>query len=149
MTVVAEVQTEGQISLEGRYYVGAFCGDECRGWGVMDEDVLFMNIHGEDADRLVFRLIDADGEVYETPSYVLFQSLKQLGTMQEPFPIWFGSQDILDEIKPAMASSSAVRAIQYFNLSGQLIARPEGGICVRKVIYEDGSVQVTKILADN
>lgn len=149
MTVVAEVQTEGQISLEGRYYVGAFCGDECRGWGVMDEDVLFMNIHGEDADRLVFRLIDADGEVYETPSYVLFQSLKQLGTMQEPFPIWFGSQDILDEIKPALASSSAVRAIQYFNLSGQLIARPEGGICVRKVIYEDGSVQVTKILADN
>jgi hypothetical protein len=114
----------------------------------MDEDVLFMNIHGEDGDQLVFRLIDADGEVYETVSYVIFQSLKQLGTMQEPFPIWFGSQDILDEIKPAIASSSSILAIQYFNVSGQRIARPEAGICIRKVIYEDGSVQISKILSE-
>ena len=148
MTLVGEVQVEGDISLDGRYYVGAFCGNECRGWGVMDDDVLFMNIHGEDADRLVFRLFDADDDVYETVSYVIFQSQKQLGSMQKPFPIWFGSQDIVDEIKPAIASSSAVRAILYFNLSGQRIVRPEAGICIRKVIYEDGSAQVSKILSE-
>ena len=99
-------------------------------------------------DALRFRLFDADGDVYETVSYVLFQSQKQLGTMQKPFLIRFGSQDILDEIKPAIASSATVLATQYFNLSGQRIARPEAGVCIRKVIYEDGTVQVTKILSE-
>lgn len=156
MTMVAEVQTEGQISLEGRYYVGAFCGDECRGVGILipqedGKELLFMNIHGDEyraGDALRFRLFDADGDVYETVSYVLFQSQKQFGTMQKPFPIRFGSQDILDEIKPAIASSATVLATQYFNLSGQRIARPEAGVCIRKVIYEDGTVQVTKILSE-
>ena len=145
MTLVARVAADEQINLEEPYYVGAFCGDECRGVGVLEGELLYMNIHAEAGEPLVFRLLDSEGEVYNAYGQVSFCSCTQLGTVQKPYLLWFASQDILDEIKPAVASSSKVRTIQYFNLSGQMISGPEQGICIRKVIYEDGSVKTTKL----
>jgi hypothetical protein len=147
MTLVARVEADDGVSLEGTYYVGAFCGDTCRGIGVLDGDLIYMNIHGEGPDQLVFRLLDSEGEVYHSAGYVVFQACKQLGTVQNPYPLWFSSQDIIDEIKPAFASSDKVRAIQYYNLAGQMVnSKWLNGKCViRKVIYEDGSVKTSKM----
>ena len=111
----------------------------------MDDGLLYMNIHGESADRIVFRLLDADGETYGSLGHVVFQPETQLGTPGKPYRLWFASQEVLDEIKPLAAASSRVREVQYFNLSGQRIARPEHGICIRKTIYENGTEKVTKI----
>ena len=146
MTLVATIETDGQPSLEGRYYVGVFCGDECRGVGVLEDGVIFMNVHGEGTESLTFRLLDAEGEVYEAVGPVVFRSQVQLGTLQRPYVLWFGSQDVWDEIKPVIASSSAIRSVQYYNLSGQRILNGQSanGVVIRKVIYEDGSVKVTK-----
>ena len=145
MTLVATVDADEGISLDQPYYVGAFCGEECRGVGVLDGDLLYMNIHGEGTtEKIEFRLLDSGGEVYNSVGCYSFQACKQIGSVQRPCPLWFASQDIIDEIKPAIATSDKVRAIQYFNLSGQRIAKPENGICIRKVIYEDGSVKVSK-----
>lgn len=154
MTLIANVQGEGQVSLDGRYYVGAFCGDECRGVGVLDGDLLFMNIHGEGPERLVFRLLDAQGEVYGAVNTAVFQAQSQLGTVQQPYPLIFASEDVIDEIKPVIASSSKIRAVEYYNLSGQRMSNVQefkgsmaqgfNGIVLRKVIYEDGSVKVSK-----
>ena len=148
MTLVANVQVDEQVSLDGRYYVGAFCGDECRGVGVLDGDLLFMNIHGEKADRITFRLLDARGEVYGAANTTVFHSQTQLGTVQEPYSLMFASQDVIDEIKPVIASSSKVRTVEYYNLSGQRIPNVQGagfnGIIIQRVIYEDGSVKVSK-----
>ncbi len=147
MTLVARVEADDGVSLDGTYYVGAFCGDTLRGIGVLDGDLLYMNIHGEGPDQLVFRLLDSEGEVYHSAGYVVFQTCKQLGTVQNPYPLWFSSQDIIDEIKPAFASSDKVRAIQYYNLAGQMVnSKWLNGKCViRKVIYEDGSVKTSKL----
>lgn len=148
MTLVANVQADGQVSLDGRYYVGAFCGDECRGVGVLDGDLLFMNIHGEKPDRLTFRLLDASGEVYRAVNTTVFHSQTQLGSVQDPFSLVFASQDVIDEIKPVIASSSRIRAVEYYNLSGQRIPNVQcsgfNGIIIQRVIYEDGSVKVSK-----
>jgi len=81
MTLVANVQADEQVSLDGRYYVGAFCGEECRGVGVLDGDLLFMNIHGEKADRITFRLLDARGEVYGAVNTTVFHAQAQFGTV--------------------------------------------------------------------
>ena len=147
MTLVARVEADEQVSLKGTYYVGAFCGDTLRGIGVFDGDLLYMNIHGEGPDQLVFRLLDSEGEVYYSAGYVVFQACKQLGTVQNPYPLWFSSQDIIDAIKPAFVSSDKVRAIQYYNLAGQMVnSKWLNGKCViRKVIYEDGSVKTSKL----
>ena len=145
MTLVATVDADEGISLDQPYYVGAFCGEECRGVGVLDGDLLYMNIHGEGTtEKIEFRLLDSGGEVYNSVGCYSFQACKQIGSVQRPCPLWFASQDIIDEIKPVIATSDKVRTIQYFNLSGQRIAKPENGICIRKVIYEDGSVKVSK-----
>lgn len=157
MTLVADVQADDEVSLDGRYYVGAFCEDECRGVGVLDGDLLFMNIHGEGTDRIEFRLLDAQGEVYGSANAALFQAQAQLGTVQQPYPLFFGSQDVIDEIKPTIASSSKIRSVQYYNLQGQRILNsnfknqdskfsPSHGIKIRKEIYEDGTVRVFKSL---
>lgn len=150
MTLVANVQADDQVDLDGRYYVGAFCEDECRGVGVMDDNLLFMNIHGEGTDRIVFRLLDAKGEVYGAVNSALFQSQTQLGTVQQPFSLYFASQDVIDEIKPVIASSSKIRSVEYYNLSGQRILNAQcpmfNGILIRKVTYEDGTVKVSKSL---
>ena len=145
MTMVASVEADEQISLDGPYYVGAFCGDNCRGVGVLDGELLYMNIHAEETEHIVFRLLDSEGEVYNSLPSVKFQPCKQLGTVQNPFPLFFASQDIIDEIKPEVATTGKVQTIQYFNLSGQLISQPTQGVCIRKVIYEDGSVKTTKL----
>ena len=146
MMLVANIQTDDKVSVDGRYYVGAFCGDECRGVGVFDGDLLFMNIHGEGSECIVFRLLDANGEVYGAATSALFRSQTQLGTVQEPYSLFFGSQDVIDEIKPVIASSSKISAVEYYNLSGQRISNSqlEKGVIIRKVIYEDGSVKVSK-----
>ena len=145
MTLVAKVETDEGISLDEPYYVGAFCGDTCRGVGVLEDSLLYMNIHGENLDHVVFRLLDCEGEVYNSVGYIVFQPVRQLGTVGQPYPLWFASQDVIDEIKPVSIASGKVRAIQYYNLSGQRIAQPESGICIRKVIYEDGSVKASKL----
>ena len=148
MTLVANVQADEQVSLDGRYYVGAFCGDECRGVGVLDGDLLFMNIHGEKADRITFRLLDARGEVYGAVNTTVFHAQAQLGTVREPYSLMFASQDVIDEIKPVIASSAKIRAVEYYNLSGQRIPNVQDsrfdGIIIQRVIYEDGSVKVSK-----
>ena len=158
MTIVASVSADEQLSLDEPYYVGAFCGDECRGVGIMDDGLLYMNIHGgapspgqDSEERIVFRLLDAQGEVYGSEGYATFQSGKQLGKLQRPYPLWFASQDVLDEIKPAIASAGKVQAVQYYDLSGRLIANDKlpnsklpQGMIIRKEIYKDGSTKVTK-----
>ena len=153
MTMIATVEVDEGISLEEPYYVGAFCGDTCRGIGVMEDDLLYMNIHGEAAagESFVFRLLDAQGEVYNSLGTYIFRPERQLGTVQQPYRLFFASQDIIDEIKPPFASSDKIRAIQYFDLSGRQIApishgRGAGGeaLIIRKVIYEDGTVKVSK-----
>ena len=145
MTMVATVSADEGISLDEPYYVGAFCGDECRGVGVIDGDLLYMNIHSAESEPIVFHLLDSNGDIYNTLGYVVFQSCKQLGTVAKPYPLWFASQDVIDEIKPAVVSVGKIKAVQYYNLSGQLISKPERGVCIRKEIYEDGSVKVSKL----
>lgn len=146
MTLVASVMADERVSLNGRYYVGAFCGDECRGVGILEDDMLFMNIHGDGNDRLTFRLLDAEGEVFEAANTAMFHAQTQLGTIKEPYTLMFASQDVIDEIKPVIASSSKIHAVEYYNLSGQRISNSQlkNGIIIRKVIYEDGSVKVSK-----
>ena len=148
MTMVASVEADEGISLEEPYYVGAFCGDTCRGVGILEDGLLYMNIHGmgDQAARITFRLLDANGDVYNSMGYVKFQDCKQLGTVQKPVLLWFASQEVIDEIKPALASSGKIKTVQYFNLSGQQIVSPQSSIYIRKEIYEDGSSRIKKIM---
>lgn len=154
MTMVAIVKADDDSQIiNGQYYVGAFCGDECRGVGVTipqedGRELLFMNIHGEGDEELTFRLINSEGEVYEASKSAFFQSQKQYGNVKDPHLLWFGNGIIPDEIKPSFATTSPIRSIQYFNLAGQQIYNgrqtTSNGIIIRKEIYENGKTKVFK-----
>lgn len=59
--------------------------------------------------------------------------------------------DAWDEEQSASSGDARVKDIIYYNLSGQVIGRKSSGsnlphgICIRKVIYEDGSEEVKKM----
>ena len=161
MTLIASVEADEEISLEEPYCVGAFCGDECRGIGILCDGLLYMNIHGEGTARIDFRLLTADGEVYnalgvkesntdlaEGAMYYDFKACQQLGTVQKPLVLRFLTKNIIDEIKPAFASANKMKAVRYFNLSGQTLdGKPEAGqIYIKKEIFENGRTHVTKIM---
>ena len=67
--------------------------------------------------------------------------------------------DAVDEVQPVIASSSSsrIRAVEYYNLQGQRLFNSKfkvqnskfstsHGIIIRKEIYEDGSIKVSKSL---
>lgn len=145
MTMVAEVSAEGDICLDGTYYVGAFVDGECRGVGVTEDGKLYMNIHGEKPDRIAFRLLDAEGECYETDKDVVFQSLATLGSHTAPYPLTFYTQDVLDDITPSTASDKEVRSVTYHNMAGQQVQHPSEGIYIKIVRYADGTTKVSKV----
>ncbi len=145
MTVVAEVSAEGDINLDGTYYVGAFVNGECRGIGVTEDGKLYMNIHGDKQESVSFRLLDAEGECYETDKETTFQALATLGNYTTPYPLTFYTKDILDDITPLPTYAKQVKEVLYHNMAGQEVQNPTDGIYIKIVRYADGSTNVRKV----
>ena len=145
MTMVATVEIDEEISPEVPYYIGAFAGDTCRGTGFVQDGLLYMNIHGDENCNLTFRLLTPDGDEYRSVSNATYQSGKQLGTVSKPCQLTFKAQDIVDEIVPKDETPAEIRAVIYYNLSGQRIAKPASGLCIRRTIYANGTEKSEKV----
>lgn len=55
MSIIARATTSLE---EGRYSIGAFVGDECRGEGVMINGRFFITVHGAGGEKVSFKLYD-------------------------------------------------------------------------------------------
>lgn len=145
MTLVAQLQAD-HLEAGSGYHVGAFCGDECRGVAWVEDDLLYMNIHGQEGDTLQFHLLDADGNLYTAQETASMHDLQGLGTTVTPHQLHFTGADVDDVIHDAMATGSRIISIQYYSLSGQRIAQPRG-ICVQRIHLADGTTRVQKVMA--
>ena len=45
-----------------------------------------------------------------------------------------------------VAASRPVKSVDYFNMAGQRISQPTAGICIKRVVYADGSVEAEKVV---
>lgn len=45
-----------------------------------------------------------------------------------------------------VAASPAVKSVDYFNLAGQRISEPAAGVCIKRVVYADGTIQAEKVV---
>ena len=54
-------------------------------------------------------------------------------------------QEDMSQWQPDDEGRSGIRDVLYYSLSGQRIAKPESGICIRLIIYQDGSTKVAKL----
>lgn len=142
MPMMARIEAEG-IDLSAGYTLGVFEGDECRGVAKLEDDILYINVHGEGGEQMSFRLLDAEGDTYLSSQLISMQSLQALGSVQNPYRIRFNAKDITPVIAPQ--GTSDVMATVYYSLNGQRLTQPKG-ICIQKTYYMDGTMKVKKIV---
>ena len=73
MDIIAQVRVDGEVQNSTLVEVGAFCGDEVRGSGLITcsqmtgKYVVFLRVYGENNDQITFRIYDHYAEV--EPAY--------------------------------------------------------------------------------
>ena len=83
MTVVASL---GRQVDAGRYSIGAFVGDECRGWGEAagDDGRFFISVGGETGETVSFMLYDREHDTYTDLDGTLRFTMAA-GSIERPF----------------------------------------------------------------
>lgn len=142
MNVVAVLQVDGVAVDASRCTVGAFCGDECRGVGVVQDSLIYMTIYGDETASLDFRLLDEDGQVYHCAQHTQFAALGLLGTQASPYVLTLDTPSVVSNT----ILGSRVISTQYFTLSGQRVMRPTSGFFLQRSLFDNGTTVVRKVM---
>ena len=143
MGLIAQLEINGEKAMEKSYTLGAFSEDgECRGIAILEDDNLYMNIHGEGGEKIKLRLMDAEGQTFDVDQEFVFTSNYVRGTRQAPQLLTIDGTNIKD-VSDIVLNSKLIR-IEYYNLAGQKMSQPVG-ICIQKRIYEGGKTIIRKI----
>lgn len=153
MTIVAKVFRDDKEALEGVYTVAAFCGNECRGTGIYENDLLYITIHGNYGDKINFvakeNSTNEDWEIVETNEL----SEIHLGNTSEPFKLNIYSETTsidLDEISNSFnIYPNPVRDTLYISgetddILGIKIISTDGHILISQNEYV-GGIDVTSL----
>lgn len=148
MPVIATLEASGDIE---DYQVAAFCGDECRGIGVIVDGTVMINVHGNAGDIISFRFIGSDSAEMISSTTAVFAEKPQ-GTFGSPFAISASDATAVAEIFAGSIGLSYedgafilggdltdVKGVEIYDLSGRLIAKSAGERTL-KVGDIDGSV---------
>lgn len=100
MAVVARLYVDGSEAEAGRYVVGAFVGDECRGFSQERDGLHFLTIHGEtDGEALTLRLWDGTtGQSLDVAERLSFAD-GLTGSLTEPLRLTAGTSVGLDDAR--------------------------------------------------
>lgn len=148
MPVTAEVV--GTVGKDANdYFVGAFCGEECRGLGVMVDDVVMINVHGQKGDEISFRFISAEGEELRSAETLPFAEAP-VCTIASPYELNLAGATTVEQTFAAgyeidsangdiliNGNLSGVLSVEVFDLEGNKLAEvvpaTDGSIKVRNV----------------
>ncbi len=122
---MAIIATLEGLEADGRYSVGAFVGDECRGKGEFVEgNLMFINVAGKAGEQVSFRLYDSEtGEYTQIPETLSHRTLA--GTLAKPIVLSPEMQATgIHEIKAAASNAPA------YNLNGQRVNANAKGIII-------------------
>ncbi|MDE6479396.1 MAG: chitobiase/beta-hexosaminidase C-terminal domain-containing protein, partial [Muribaculaceae bacterium] len=165
MPMIASLDVAGDIE---DYQVAAFCGDECRGIGVVVGDAVMINIHGNEGDVIGFRFIGSDENEMISATDVVFKE-KPVGTFADPFMIAAGGATAVESVNAASfgvayengsfllnGDMSDVKSVEIYDLTGKMIAKSNGarelkvgnvdGSVVTVVVRKEDSVSSLKIV---
>lgn len=136
MPVTASLR--GAAALED-YAVAAFCGDECRGIGVVVDGVLMINVHGVAGDQISFRYITPDDEEIISETSMSFDEAP-VGTIAAPCQISMNGTSALDTVANGdvtivaengvislAGDCSKVLSVEVYDMSGARVAYVSGG----------------------
>ena len=140
-TIIAKLYMTGEPVEQGRYTVGAFCGEECRGIGSVVGEKLFITVHGtvKDNETITFRAYDeTSGETLPVSETIVFQG-QSLGNLDSPMQL--NAQTSPTGIN-GISTMSDVRAIH--TTGGNRLSRLQQGVNI--VTKTDGTTK--KILVE-
>ncbi len=136
MPVVAQfVMNNGSTVDSDEYEVAAFCGDECRGLGVVVNGAVMINVHGNAGDQISFRIINAlDNEVVSSSSLTFDEDL--ISTFADPYSINIESTVAVDSVQADRfginyeggdllfsGDLSGVKSVEIYDVAGVLISK--------------------------
>ena len=133
-TIIAKLYMTDEPAEQGRYTVGAFCGDECRGIGTIVGEKLFITVHGtvKENETITFRTYDeTSGETLTVSETIVFQG-QSLGNLDSPLQL---HAQLTPTGINGISTMSDVRTIH--TTGGNRISRLQQGVNI--VTKTDGS----------
>ena len=124
---------------EGRYEIGAFVGDDCRGAArlqqVGEQSLAFLSVSGNAGEEILFKLYDVTtGEVYANVANERIQYVPDAihGSVSEPLVLHFGCNGVNDweaqvslypnPVKDELRiTGTAIEEVKVYDLLGQLV----------------------------
>lgn len=116
MTMVATLSSDGETMEPGRYVVGAFAGEECRGIGQYVNDNIYMVIFSDSSESVDIRFKAyevATGETLDISEHVAFKEDK-LGSTASPYELTLSGDTSISGV-----TSDAHSPRQIYNIMGQ------------------------------
>lgn len=96
MPIICNVQRNGSTISPDEYEIAAFCGNECRGVGVVVDSWVLMSVFGNSGDQISFRIVFKDnGEESPLAQTVKFTE-NPVGSLKAPYGIEVTSTAIGD-----------------------------------------------------
>ncbi len=141
--MIATLEVEDAEVEDGRYAIGAFCGEECRGVAELLDGRYYMNIYGEGGENISFRLMDESGEELLVDQNITLQPESIVGSRMAPFRLTANSTAIQ---RAPTANGSRVVSTTWYHISGLQMEAPAHGLYLQKTVYENGTVVVRKVI---
>ena len=133
-TIIAKLYMTDEPAEQGRYTVGAFSGDECRGIGTIVGEKLFITVYGtvKENETITFRAYDeTSGETLTVSETIVFQG-QSLGNLDSPLQL---HAQLTPTGINGISTMSDVRTIH--TTGGNRISRLQQGVNI--VTKTDGS----------
>ena len=136
MPVVAQLEMNSGMPVDAEgFQVAAFCGDECRGIGVLVNGMMMINVHGNTGDVIGFRIIDDMESEMVSSSKITF-SPDNVSTFASPLAINVESTTAVGEINADSFSVSSedgelilkgdlsgVKSVEVYDIAGVMVAK--------------------------
>ncbi len=138
MTVIADLIVDGSKPYQGAFSVGAFCGNTCRGIGSYVDGKIFISIHGNEGDRIEFKVLENATNTEATARQTVTFSDTHSGSMAAPFNINVDMGSGVDDTKACdiVIYPNPVRDVMY-------IQGDTSEITEVKIISLNGEVLIT------
>lgn len=146
-----ELATDPSTSLDGLTLAAFATADannglgECRALSTIVDGRFYLNIHGDNAERLTFAIVDASGQTFALKETLEFTPQQLVGSHATPFAFSLVGTTTVDDI----ARTDDILEQLIFTPAGQRLARLQSGVNIITTRYTNGRTVVRKVtLAD-
>ena len=176
MNMVAVINLDNEELRSDNVEIGVFNGEICRGAvrpmyvDVLDQYLVFLTMYGEDNEPFTFRMLDQDGNVYESnEASVNYKANAVIGRVRSPFALNFNSKNSFagalnlfpnpvnrgEMVNLTLPADGTVEVVNVMGSTVKRVRMAEGtqlaadmapGIYTIKVTDAEGKVYVDKLI---